>query len=101
MEVFLRIAPETYLKRAIVGGFDKVFEFARCFRNEGMDPSHLQDFTMLEYYCAYWNYADNMRFTERLVQRALQDALGTHEGGDPRRDDRLLGDPGRASRSAT
>jgi lysyl-tRNA synthetase, class II len=77
MEVFLRIAPETYLKRAIVGGFDKVFEFARCFRNEGMDPSHLQDFTMLEYYCAYWNYADNMRFTERLVQRALQDALGT------------------------
>jgi lysyl-tRNA synthetase class 2 len=76
MEVFLRIAPETYLKRAVVGSFDKVFEFARCFRNEGMDPSHLQDFTMLEYYCAYWNYADNMRFTERLVQRALQDALG-------------------------
>src|SRR5262245_57718404 len=62
IDVFLRIAPETYLKRAVVGGFDKVFEFARCFRNEGMDPSHLQDFTMLEYYCAYWNWDDNMRF---------------------------------------
>ena len=48
MDVYLRIAPETYLKRAIVGGFTKVFEFARCFRNEGMDATHLQDFTMLE-----------------------------------------------------
>lgn len=47
MDVYLRIAPETYLKRAIVGGFTKVFEFARCFRNEGIDSSHLQDFTML------------------------------------------------------
>ena len=51
MDVYLRIAPETYLKRAIVGGFTKVFEFARCFRNEGIDSSHLQDFTMLECYC--------------------------------------------------
>jgi lysyl-tRNA synthetase class 2 len=76
IEVFLRIAPETYLKRAIVGGFDRVFEFARCFRNEGMDPSHLQDFTMLEYYCAYWNYEDNMRFTERLIQHAIEKTLG-------------------------
>ena len=48
MQVYMRIAPETYLKRAIVGGFTKVFEFARCFRNEGMDATHLQDFTMLE-----------------------------------------------------
>lgn len=79
IEVFLRIAPETYLKRAVVGGFDKVFEFARCFRNEGMDPSHLQDFTMLEYYCAYWNWADNMRFTERLIQRTIEDTLGTQQ----------------------
>jgi lysyl-tRNA synthetase class 2 len=77
LDVFLRIAPETYLKRAVVGGFDKVFEFARCFRNEGMDPSHLQDFTMLEYYCAYWNHVDNMRFTERLVQHAIGQTLGT------------------------
>ena len=76
MDVFLRIAPETYLKRCIVGGFDRVFEFARCFRNEGMDPSHLQDFTMLEYYCAYWNYEDNMRFTEQLVQATLEKLFG-------------------------
>jgi lysyl-tRNA synthetase class 2 len=77
MEVFLRIAPETYLKRAIVGGFDRVFEFARCFRNEGIDPSHLQDFTMLEFYGAWWNYVDNMAFTERLLRHTLHEALGT------------------------
>lgn len=79
MPVFMRIAPETYLKRAVVGGLDRVFEFARCFRNEGMDPSHLQDFTMLEYYCAYWNYEDNMRFTEKLVQHVLQELFGSLE----------------------
>jgi len=77
MDVVLRIAPETYLKRLVVGGYDRVYEFARCFRNEGMDPSHLQDFTMLEYYAAYWNYEDNMRFTERMVRRVLEQALGT------------------------
>ncbi|HGY92660.1 MAG TPA: lysine--tRNA ligase [Planctomycetes bacterium] len=79
MPIYLRIAPETWLKRCIVGGFDKVFEFARCFRNEGMDPSHLQDFTMLEYYCAYWNYEDNMAFTEKLIQTVLRDLFGTLE----------------------
>ncbi|MSR75191.1 MAG: lysine--tRNA ligase [Planctomycetes bacterium] len=77
MEVFLRIAPETYLKRLIAGGFDRVYEFARCFRNEGMDPSHLQDFTMLEWYSAWWNYADNMRFTQALLQHVLQSTLGS------------------------
>ncbi|RMG12354.1 MAG: lysine--tRNA ligase [Planctomycetota bacterium] len=77
MPVVLRIAPETYLKRLIVAGYDRVYEFARCFRNEGMDPSHLQDFTMLEYYVAYWNYEDNMRFTERLLREVIQEALGT------------------------
>lgn len=77
LEVCLRIAPETYLKRLIVGGFDRVYEFARCFRNEGMDASHLQDFTMLEYYVAYWNYEDNMRFTQQLFQHFLQQVLGT------------------------
>lgn len=77
MEVFLRIAPETWLKRLIVAGFDRVFEFARCFRNEGMDPSHLQDFTMLEWYASWWNYADNMDFTERLIQDLLQKTLGS------------------------
>ena len=79
MPVYLRIAPETWLKRLIVGGYDRVFEFARCFRNEGMDPSHLQDFTMLEYYAAWWNYEDNMRFTEKLFQHMLQEVMGTLE----------------------
>ncbi|HEY1405580.1 MAG TPA: lysine--tRNA ligase [Spirochaetota bacterium] len=77
IDVFLRIAPETYLKRAIAGGFERVYEFARCFRNEGMDPSHLQDFTMLEYYCAYWNYEDNMNFTERLLKHAITTVTGS------------------------
>ena len=77
IDCYLRIAPETYLKRLIVSGFDKVYEFARCFRNEGMDPSHLQDFTMLEYYCAYWNYEDNMRFTEKIIQNLLENTIKT------------------------
>jgi lysyl-tRNA synthetase, class II len=77
MPVVLRIAPETYLKRLIVAGYDRVYEFARCFRNEGMDASHLQDFTMLEYYSSYWNYEDNMRFTEDLLRNVIQESLGT------------------------
>jgi lysyl-tRNA synthetase class 2 len=77
MPLYLRIAPETYLKRCIAGGFDRVYEFARSFRNEGMDPSHLQDFTMLEYYVAYWNYKDNMRFTERLIKHVLLELNGS------------------------
>ncbi len=79
MPVVLRIAPETYLKRLIVGGYDRVYEFARCFRNEGMDPSHLQDFTMLEFYAAYWNYEDNMTFTEAMIRHVVWEALGTLE----------------------
>ncbi len=65
-DVFLRIAPETYLKECIIGGFEKVFEIGRIFRNEGIDPSHLQDFTMLEHYGAYWNFEDNIAFTEKM-----------------------------------
>ena len=76
MDVYLRIAPETYLKRAIVGGFTKVFEFARCFRNEGIDASHLQDFTMLECYCAYFNYEDNIRFTKEMLTYAVKEVFG-------------------------
>jgi lysyl-tRNA synthetase class 2 len=75
--MYMRIAPETYLKRLVVGGYDKVYEFGRCFRNEGMDPSHVQDFTMIEYYCAYWNYQDNMDFTEKFIKHVLVQALGT------------------------
>jgi lysyl-tRNA synthetase class 2 len=77
IDVFLRIAPETYLKRAIAGGFNRVYEFARSFRNEGVDASHLPDFTLLEYYCAYWNYQDNMNFTEQLLKHLLLTVNGS------------------------
>lgn len=77
IDATLRIAPETYLKRLIVGGYDRVFEFAQCFRNEGVSQEHLQEFLMLEYYAAYWNYKDNMDFTEKLVQHTLEKVLGT------------------------
>lgn len=77
LDVYLRIAPETYLKECIVGGFEKVFEIGRCFRNEGLDPSHLQDFTMAEHYVAYWNYEDNITFTETLFSHLLTQLLGT------------------------
>ena len=77
--MYLRIAPETYLKRAIVGGFTKVYEFARCFRNEGMDTTHLQDFTMLEGYGAYLNYRDNMKFLQEMIQTVVQNLFGKLE----------------------
>ncbi len=79
IDVYLRIAPETYLKRLIVGGFDRVYEFARCFRNEGNSPAHVQDFTMLEFYAAYWNYRDNLNFTRALILYVLDKAVGTTE----------------------
>ncbi len=75
--LYLRIAPEIYLKEAIAGGFERVFELGRAFRNEGMDPSHLQDFTMLEHYTAYWNYEDNMDFTEKMFAHLCKELLGT------------------------
>ncbi|MBQ7140357.1 MAG: lysine--tRNA ligase [Bacilli bacterium] len=77
IDVFLRIAPETYLKRAVVGGFNKVFEFARCFRNEGMDSTHLQDFTMLECYCSYYNYKDNMVLIEDMLKTVIEKVFGS------------------------
>lgn len=77
IDVYLRIAPETYLKRSIVGGFTKVFEFARCFRNEGMDATHLQDFTMLECYQAYYNYKDNMQFTKEMLCHVITKVFGS------------------------
>lgn len=75
--VSLRIAPETYLKRLLIGGITKVFEFARCFRNEGISHEHLQDFTMIEAYAAYWDYRDNMSFTQDMVREAVLRAIGT------------------------
>ena len=67
MDVFLRISPELTLKKLIIGGFTNVYEIARDFRNEGMDPNHLQDFTMVEGYSAYWNFEDNMKFMKEMI----------------------------------
>ncbi|HEY5304071.1 MAG TPA: lysine--tRNA ligase [Acidimicrobiales bacterium] len=78
-EFFLRIAPELWLKRLVVGGFERVFELGRVFRNEGVSPRHNPEFTMLELYAAYWNYADMMAFTEELVAGVALDVLGTTE----------------------
>lgn len=77
IDLYLRIAPETYLKRAIVGGFTRVFEIARCFRNEGMDQTHLQDFTMIEGYGAYLNYEDNMVFLKNMLQTIIERIFNT------------------------
>ena len=76
-EMFLRIAPELYLKRLIVGGFERVFEINRNFRNEGISVRHNPEFTMMEFYAAYWNYQDLMHFTEELIRDAAQKAVGT------------------------
>lgn len=76
IDLYLRISPETYLKRLVAGGIDRVFEIGRNFRNEGIDPSHLQEFTMLEWYAAYWNYRDNMRFVKDLIQAAVREVTG-------------------------
>ncbi len=89
LDVFLRIAPETFLKECVVGGYDRVFEVARVFRNEGLDPSHLQDFTMVEHYAAYWDYKANMVFTEELLSRTLKHLLGTTIIKIPNRDGEL------------
>lgn len=77
IDLYLRIAPETYLKRAIVGGFTKVFEIGRCFRNEGMDATHLQDFTMIEGYGAYLNYKDNMTLLREMLQTIIMNIFKT------------------------
>lgn len=89
-DMYLRIALETHLKESIVGGFEKVFEIGRCFRNEGIDPSHLQDFTMLEHYVAYWNFEDNMKFTERLLTHVLKKLRGTLTVQIKNRDGKLV-----------
>jgi lysyl-tRNA synthetase, class II len=87
-EMFLRIAPELYLKRLIVGGFDRVFEINRNFRNEGISVRHNPEFTMMEFYAAYWNYQDLMQFTEDLIRHAAMQSVGslqltyTHQGQD-------------------
>ena len=76
-EMFLRIAPELYLKRLIVGGFERVFEINRNFRNEGISVRHNPEFTMMEFYAAYWNHHDLMDFTEGVLRHAARMATGS------------------------
>jgi len=76
-DMFLRIAPELYLKRLIVGGFERVFEINRNFRNEGISVRHNPEFTMMEFYAAYWNHHDLMDFTEAVLRHAARQATGS------------------------
>jgi lysyl-tRNA synthetase class 2 len=77
MDLFLRIAPELYLKRLVVGGLDRVYEINRNFRNEGVSTQHNPEFTMLEFYQAYANYQDMMQLTEDLVEYVAREVNGT------------------------
>jgi lysyl-tRNA synthetase class 2 len=77
MELFLRIAPELYLKRLVVGGFERVYEINRNFRNEGISTRHNPEFTMIEFYQAYADYKDLMTFTEHLLRFVCDAVLGT------------------------
>ncbi|RMH84185.1 MAG: lysine--tRNA ligase, partial [Actinomyces sp.] len=77
MDLYLRIAPELYLKRLVVGGFERVFEIGRSFRNEGISTRHNPEFTMLELYWAYADYHDVMALTESLVAEVASEVLGT------------------------
>ena len=77
MELYLRIAPELYLKRLVVGGFERVFEINRNFRNEGVSTQHNPEFTMIEFYQAYATYEHLMALTEQLFAKVAEDVLGT------------------------
>ena len=78
-EMFLRIAPELYLKRLIVGGFERVFEINRSYRNEGISVRHNPEFTMMEFYAAWWNYRDLMDFTETLIRTIAERTVGSQQ----------------------
>jgi lysyl-tRNA synthetase, class II len=79
MELFLRIAPELYLKRLVVGGFERVYEINRSFRNEGLSPRHNPEFTMLEFYQAYSDYEDLMNLTEDMLRKMTTELFGSNE----------------------
>jgi len=76
MDLYLRISPELYLKRLLVGGLEKVYEIGKCFRNEGVDRTHNPDFTMLEFYWAYADYKEMMKLTERMLAHVLKKVFG-------------------------
>jgi len=77
IDMYLRISPELYLKRLLVGGFEKIYEIGKCFRNEGVDKHHNPDFTMLEFYWAYADYKDMMKMTEKMFSYFLKKIFGT------------------------
>ena len=77
IDQYLRIAPELYLKRLVVGGFERVFELNRCFRNEGIDTRHNPEFTTIEFYATYWTYKDQMEFTEALLRHVAREVTGS------------------------
>ena len=79
IDQYLRIAPELYLKRLVVGGFERVFELNRCFRNEGIDTRHNPEFTTIEFYATYWTYRDQMQFTEELLRTVAREATGSEK----------------------
>ncbi|MDD3170527.1 MAG: lysine--tRNA ligase [Candidatus Paceibacterota bacterium] len=79
IDLFLRISPELYLKRLLVGGFEKVYEIGKCFRNEGVDKFHNPDFTMLEFYWAYADYKELMKMTEEMFEKVLKKVVGKTE----------------------
>ncbi len=79
MQMFLRIAPELYLKRLVVGGFERVYEINRNFRNEGISTRHNPEFTMIEFYQAYADYRDMMDFTEHLLRYLCDEVVGSRE----------------------
>jgi lysyl-tRNA synthetase class 2 len=77
MDLYLRIAPELYLKRLLIGGFEKVYEIGRVFRNEGMDRSHNPDYTHFEFYWAYADYRDLMKLVEKMFEKVIKSVFGT------------------------
>ena len=79
MELYMRVAPELYLKRLIVGGFERVYELGRVFRNEGIDIKHNPEFTMVEVYQAYADYNDLMDLTETIISQTAEKVLGTKQ----------------------
>ena len=105
VDLYLRVAPELYLKRLVVGGLEKVYEIGRVFRNEGLSPRHNTEFTMLELYEAYGDYHVHMALTEELVAHLARELVGTtddHLPGPPARPDAAVaaGDDERPGRGA-